>query len=654
MAGLIPQSFIDDLLARADIVEVVDKRVALKKAGQNYTACCPFHNEKTPSFSVNQDKQFYYCFGCGAGGNAIGFVMNYESLDFPAAVEALAKDMGLDVPREQSKAEARKKSENEKLIEVLDHSARYYQLQLRQHAGRQQVVDYLKSRGLSGEIARDFGLGFAPPGWDNLLNEAGKTPDTQQALFRAGMVIKREEKTVARGASTGQAGDTAAGSQPADAGDNRASNDPGYYDRFRNRVMFPIRDTRGRTIAFGGRVLGDDKPKYLNSPETPVFHKGSELYGLYEAKKSRQKLERILIVEGYMDVIALAQMGIHNAVATLGTATSAKHLTRLFRMVSEVVFCFDGDQAGRTAAWRALETVIPLMEDGRSVRFLFLPEGSDPDTFVREAGAEGFLQAVQQADPLEEFFFQKLGANLDLGSIEGRARLSNLAGPLIRKFPGGIYGTLIRDRLAKTLGVETSALNQLLAQNSRQAGASQQHAGQSGTGPGMAAGTPPADRPAPPPFPARGPGKAGAAATRKPNSLKAIELLLRNPEVALAIEADLGPLQQAEDEARKLLLTLIEIVRDDPKTETFTLMGYCYGSSLGGQLTQLLKAERITPVEGIEQEFLQIIDNILSDIQRKLDALQLKSRLDSQFGTSTAVSAPPEGAETGPAADAEQ
>ena len=387
MAGLIPQSFIDDLLSRADIVDVIDKRVALKKSGKNYSACCPFHNEKSPSFSVQPEKQFYYCFGCGAGGNAIGFIMNFDSVDFPQAVESLARDNGMEVPREESKAATKRRADTADLYTLLEEANNYYQLQLRKHEGRTSAVDYLKKRGVSGAIARDFGIGYAPPGWDNLLKACASTPERENNLLKAGMVIERE---------TGQGSGQSGGSQFKG------------YDRFRHRIMFPIRDARGRTIAFGGRVLGDYKPKYLNSPETPVFHKGSELYGLFEARKSTKKLSRLLIVEGYMDVIALAQMDIRYAVATLGTATSGAHLTRLFRIVPEVVFCFDGDKAGRTAAWRALEATLLQMEDGRQVRFLFLPEGEDPDTLVRKVGQAAFETLIDNATPLEQFFFDKL------------------------------------------------------------------------------------------------------------------------------------------------------------------------------------------------------------------------------------------------------
>lgn len=608
MAGLIPQSFIDDLLHRTDILEVVDKRVPLKKSGKNYQACCPFHNEKTPSFSVQPERQFYYCFGCGAGGNAIGFVMNFDHLDFPQAVETLARDAGVEVPREESKAETRRQSEHAKLLDVLEQASKFYQFQLRHHAERKRSIEYLKTRGVSGEIARDFAIGYAPPGWDKLIEAIGVDAQQQKNLLKAGMVIERNKPE---------------GEEVRKDNDKRSP----YYDRFRDRIMFPIRDSRGRTIAFGGRVLGDDKPKYLNSPETPVFHKGAELYGLYESKKFGDKFSRLLLVEGYMDVIALAQMGIRNAVATLGTATSDRHLTRMFRAVSEVVFCFDGDAAGLNAAWRALETSLPLMEDGRRVRFLFLPEGDDPDTHVRKVGKDKFLEQVEQSVPLEQFFFDKLSEDLDIDSIEGKARLSNLAKPLIRQLPKGVYGQLMLDRLSDTLGVSSESLDQFMATAPDPA--------QRPPPPEMA--PPPEDHGAPPPYGApqsrpsdRGPGVA-LTKIRKPASIKAIELLLRNPEIALALEANLESLRYAEDESRKLLCTLIEKVQNEPQIETYTLLGYCYGTHLGGQLTQLLQAEKITPQEGLEEEFKQIIDNILSDIQQKLHLLRLKDELKSRI-----------------------
>ena len=618
MAGLIPQTFIDELLSRADIVEVVDKRVTLKKSGKNYSACCPFHKEKTPSFSVQPERQFYYCFGCGAGGNAIGFIMNFDQTDFPQAVESLARDNGMEVPREENAAAARRQSENSKLFEVLELASKFYCQQLRRHEQRKSAVDYLKARGVSGEIARDFCIGYAAPGWDNLLKAIAGDTNEQQSLLKAGMVIEKEPRK-------------AAGSENTNAEPAR------YYDRFRDRIIFPIRDSRGRTIAFGGRVLGDDKPKYLNSPETPVFHKGAELYGLFEAKKANNKLKRILIVEGYMDVIALAQMGIRNSVATLGTATSDRHLIRIFRLVPEVVFCFDGDNAGRTAAWRALEASLSEMQDGRQVKFLFLPEDEDPDTLVRKIGETEFNLLIENATPLEQFFFDKLSEGLDIRTIEGRARLSNVAKPLIAKFPNGIYGQLMLDKLSQTLGVANESLDKLIDSHAKPARGSSapppppSHS-QADSQPMTEAAPyePGYDQSSKPSSkswsPSPKPTSSNLNIYRKPAAVKAIELLMQNPEVVLSITADLSPLHSAGDEGRQLLLSLIDMVKRDPDTDTPTLLGYCSGSPFGNQITRL-KSENITPIEGREQEFLQILDKILSDVVKKLESQKRREAL---------------------------
>lgn len=427
MAGRIPQDFIDDLLNRTDIVDVVEERVQLRRAGRNYSGLCPFHQEKTPSFSVDPDKQFYYCFGCGAGGNALGFVMEFERIDFPQAVEMLARRQGLEIPQQQGDHNRR----NEALkgtYRLLEQADQFYRQQLRQHTDCQRAVDYLKQRGLSGQIAQQFGIGYAPPGWDNLLRHIGDDDQHRRQLDQAGLVILKPEEQRC-------------------------------YDRFRDRIMFPIIDMRGRVIAFGGRVLGDDKPKYLNSPETEVFHKNRELYGLYQARKANRSLERLVIVEGYMDVVALAQYGISNAVATLGTATSEHHLTRIFKLVPELVFCFDGDAAGRQAARRALETALAQMEDGRQARFLFLPEGEDPDSLVRSEGTEQFNQRLSEATPLSQFLFDSLSQDLDLSSGEGRARLSALAVPLIDRIPGTTFKQILRQRLGELTGLDASFFN---------------------------------------------------------------------------------------------------------------------------------------------------------------------------------------------------
>lgn len=419
MAGRIPQHFIDDLLARINIIDVLDGRVQkLKRTGKNYSGLCPFHKEKTPSFTANQEKQFYYCFGCGAGGNALGFLMDYENLSFPEAVEELAKTAGMEVPRDDSPQQREHDLRLSKLYELLKAAGSYYEDQLRSHQTRESAVNYLKSRGLSGQAAKAFSIGFAPSGWDNIFNHLGKSEEEIQLLEESGLLIHNEER------------------------DSR-------YDRFRNRIMFPIRDQRGRVIGFGGRVLGDDKPKYLNSPETPTFHKSRELYGLYEARKHNQKLERLLIVEGYMDVVGLAQFDIHYAVATLGTATTSQHLERLFKIVPEVIFCFDGDNAGREAAMRALKTTLPVIEDGKEARFLFLPDGEDPDSLVRQEGKENFENRISTAQPLSEFFFKCHSEGADLDSMDGRARFSTEVLPAINSMKTSLLQQMMLDKICE-------------------------------------------------------------------------------------------------------------------------------------------------------------------------------------------------------------
>ena len=436
MTRLIPESFIEDLLARLDVVDVVDNRVKLKKTGKNYSACCPFHNEKTPSFSVSPDKQFYHCFGCGASGDAIKFVMEFEGLSFPEAVDNLAGTVGLEVPKVEAGKSDFEQQKQKPLLALMEKATLYYQQMLRQHEQRQVAIDYLKKRGLSGQAAQFFEIGYAPGGWDNLIQALGAQDDRTvlKQLISCGMLVERE--------------------------DGRC------YDRFRDRIMFPIRDIRGRVIAFGGRVLTDEKPKYLNSPETPIFHKGQELYGLYEARKIRQKLTRIVVVEGYMDVVALAEHGIHYAVATLGTATSEQHLRRLFKIVSEVIFCFDGDSAGRAAAARAMEIVLPVLADGLQVRFLFLPDGEDPDSVVRQEGRSGFEQRLNEAMDLPDFLFQHLKQQVDFNSLQGKARLDQMAAPLIARLPQGTLRRLMVKQLEVELGTSSSAMQQVATETS--------------------------------------------------------------------------------------------------------------------------------------------------------------------------------------------
>ncbi|GGO85223.1 DNA primase [Marinobacterium nitratireducens] len=546
MAGRIPQYFIDDLLARVNILDVVDGRVdKLKRAGKNYSGLCPFHKEKSPSFSVSPDKQFYYCFGCGAGGNAIGFLMEYDRLDFPAAVEELARLVGLEVPRENSSPQQAQRDKHLKdLYGILDEAARFYEEQLLRHPQRQLAIDYLKGRGLTGQVAKAFGIGFAPPGWENLMQALGTDSRRLEGLEQAGMLIHNEERH-------------------------------SHYDRFRERIMFPIRDMRGRVIAFGGRVLGDEKPKYLNSPETETFHKSRELYGLYEARQANAQLQRLIIVEGYMDVVGLAQYGIRYAVATLGTATTAQHLERLFKLVPEVVFCFDGDAAGRKAASRALETTLPVIRDGQEARFLFLPEGEDPDSLVRREGSDAFSARLDEALPLSEFFFRSLTEQADLESMDGRARFSTEALPLIRDMQPGLLQQMMLERICEITGLSLEQINSVI--NLHQA-----------TAPASPTATTTAPTPPPPPERDAMPGTwspapitdAGAPTPRQQrrgsrSNLnlcdKAISCLLHFPQLAdrLPAASDLKGLKEPNSD---VLIALIDYLQQTPGASLGTLV----------------------------------------------------------------------------------
>ncbi|AVW94093.1 DNA primase [Vibrio parahaemolyticus] len=431
MAGHIPRSFIDDLLARLDIVDIIDARVKLKKKGKNYGACCPFHNEKTPSFSVSQEKQFYHCFGCGAHGNAIDFMMEFERLEFVEAIEELASYLGLDVPREQrsggggqfKSGPQASSSEKRSLYDLMGSIAQFYRNQLKQPSSK-VAIEYLKDRGLSGEVVQKFGIGYVADEWDLVRKNFGQNKDNQDMLVTGGMLIENDKG-------------------------NR-------YDRFRGRIMFPIRDRRGRVIGFGGRVLGEGTPKYLNSPETPIFHKGKELYGLYEVLQAHREPAQILVVEGYMDVVALAQYGVDYSVASLGTSTTGDHIQMLFRQTNTVVCCYDGDRAGKEAAWRALENALQFLKTGNTLKFLFLPDGEDPDSYVRKYGKAAFEQQIEQATPLSSYLFDNLIElhQINLGNNEGKSALRAYASALIDKIPDPYFQELLEKLLDERTGFD--------------------------------------------------------------------------------------------------------------------------------------------------------------------------------------------------------
>jgi DNA primase len=575
----LPQAFIDQVLDRTDIVDVVDRRVKLKKAGKNYSACCPFHQEKTPSFSVNPEKQFYYCFGCGAGGNALGFIMDYERMEFREAIESLAQAAGIELPPEEADA-APQVDHQKPLYEAMEKATRVYESQLRKHPSRGRVVDYLKQRGLSGEIARDFRLGFAPEGWDNLMTTLSSEEEIGQALT-AGLLIE---------------------------------NDSGRkYDRFRDRVIFPIVNQRGKVIAMGGRVLGDGKPKYLNSPETPLFSKSHELYGLHHIRKFAKNLSRIVVVEGYMDVIALAQFGIHYAVATLGTSVGKPHLEMLFRRVDHVVFCFDGDEAGRKAAFRGMEAALPMMEDGRQVKFLFLPEGEDPDSVVRNKGSQHLEHLFDNADPLETFLFDQMAQGIDLNTMDGKARLSKLVAPYINLIPDGVFKTLLFKALADRTDMDVDSLRRL-REIEKSVSAEYESTPAADPSEGLSESDAPFNYPDG--YEAMG-GNAhlqGTPLQIEPNRSalsRALGLIVLKPSAASAITDDLLP-----DQGGTLINLLHEVVRqvrETPELSTAALLGYWMGTDEGELLSEAAAKEVIDDEQHISEHLMAILNKLSRD-----------------------------------------
>lgn len=564
--GTIPRAFIDDLLARTDIVELIDARVKLKKKGKNYGACCPFHNEKTPSFSVSAEKQFYHCFGCGAHGNAITFMMEFDRLEFVEAIEDLASLLGLEVLRENTRststaphASLEKKRD---LYQLMGQITQFYQAGLREEKG-QIAIDYLKARGLSGQIVQKFGVGYVADEWDLVRKHFGRDSISQQALLAAGMLSSNE-------------------------------NDH-HYDRFRGRIMFPIRDRRGRVIGFGGRVIHDGTPKYLNSPETSIYHKGRELYGLYEVLQAYREPAQLVVVEGYMDVVALAQFGVDYAVASLGTATTTEQIQTLFRQTSNVICCYDGDRAGRDAAWRAMEHALPYLADGHQLKFMFLPDGEDPDSIVRKEGKDGFEQRLTNAMSLSEFLFSTLMSQVDTSSLEGRMKLTTLAAPLIDKVPGGALRTSLRNMLGKKIRIpDEQQLERLLS-------------------------------------------KQGNLPPRKPfHEMKrtpmrqVIALLLQNPSLIKAIPSLEGILQEIKTlslPGLNIFTALLDLCHRHPNITTGQIVEHWRGTDHENLLAKLVRWELDINDDNAIDVFLDSLDNILAQcVAQQIDRLQAKDR----------------------------
>lgn len=570
MAGMIPRQFIDDLLARADIVELIDSRVPLKKAGKNYQACCPFHTEKSPSFSVSQDKQFYHCFGCGEHGNAISFLMEFDRLEFPDAVEELASHYNMDVPREQTnRTPAQQKQDQKAYIqkqddyELMAQISRFFQQQLKVATDKDIAINYLKGRGLSGEIVKRFGIGYISDAWDGMMKVFGRSSQINQQLVDLGMAIQGDK------------------------------NKP--YDRFRGRIQFPIRDKRGRVIGFGGRVLGDGTPKYLNSPETRIYHKGQELYGLFEAKQANKQLTRLVVVEGYMDVVALAQHGVDYAVASLGTATTPEQLQTLFRTVKEVICCYDGDRAGRDAAWRAMDNALPLIQDGYSLKFVFLPDGEDPDSLIREQGQAAFENILDNATPLSQFLFEHLLSQIDMSSPEGKGAAVGAFQPYLAKLPESNLKDAIVTKLANQFGASNETQLKKLHKNFAN----------------VSAKNPKAKRPKITPV------------------RLAIALLLEHPHI-VEILPDPEILKDLNMPGIALLNTLLALCKQNPKVNSAQLIEQFRGQEAGSQLTKLMCLEHHVEAENAESMFLDLIENFLNVfIEQRTEQLLEKSRSSS-------------------------
>ncbi len=584
MAGRIPQPFIDDLLARTDIVELIGSRIELKKAGREWKACCPFHGEKTPSFWVSPEKQFYHCFGCGAHGNALGFLMNYDKLSFPEAIEELANRLGLEVPRE-SEAHGDRTGSTQPLFDINRRATQFFASVLTNDA---RARAYVEKRGLTADTVERFALGFAPNSWNELTKRLGTSAEGRRALQEAGLIIERDR----------------ADTHTLDR----------HYDRFRDRLMFPIRDARGRVLAFGGRIIGEGEPKYLNSPETAIFHKGRELYGLYECRQSREPLKRLLVVEGYVDVARLHQAGVRYAVATLGTATTAEHLRRAFKLVSEVVFCFDGDRAGRAAAWRALGNALPEARDGRQIKFLFLPEGQDPDSLIGIEGRAAFEARLADALGLSEYLVVALKEQVDLADADGRARFAELAKPLVARVVPGVFRELLLARLGEEIGLSGQRLDQLWFNTAKTDASSRPSDTQSGRSHALP------DRRAAP--------KSGLSAGRGGLIRQAAKIVVHFPAAVTALSPTvLAKLESNTEPGVPLLLRMLRDLTLQPVRTTGQFLERWRGRPEAERLTRLALEETVTPDErAAAHELAQALERIARwPLEKRRDNLIEKS-----------------------------
>lgn len=553
MSGLIPQAAIEEVLQRINIVELIDQFVPLKKQGNNFTACCPFHNEKTPSFSVNQQKQFYHCFGCGVGGNAINFLMQYNHFHFVEAVEWLAEKVGFELPKTTENVSDNQPRRTQ--LALLKNISQFYQQCLKQTP---DAIEYLQSRGLTGEIAKQFQIGFAPPGWNNLQKQfPGR--DNQQQLIQTGMLIHKDN------------GNT--------------------YDRYRNRIMFPIINRKGDVIGFGGRVIdANDNPKYLNSPETPIFHKSRELYGFYHTLNAQSQLSQVVIVEGYLDVIALFQHDVPYAVATMGTATTKDHIHQLTRYCKHLIFCFDGDKAGHDAAWRALQTCLPLLRDGLQIHFLFLPNGEDPDSIIKKEGKTAFMQRLQQAYSLSDYLFKKVSHRLDLSTVAGKTQLIEAIKPLLKQIPPGAYYELLIQAISQATRLDAMRINGMLETQAQ---------------------------------------KTQSKTTKSLTPIKkAIAIILQQPQILKKI-ANLKKPSMLQGNDGEVLIELLSVLMSNPDLSTAALVEKWRDTNTFQLLNELATWDLAIPESGMAAE-LQAIFCMFNDQQTQQVVTQLLQKANQQ------------------------
>lgn len=617
MTGTIPRAFIDDLIARVDIIDLIDSYVPLKRTGRNFSACCPFHQEKTPSFNVSSSKQFYHCFGCGVSGNVISFMMNYRQLDFREAIEELASRVGLVVPYENSGKITTATQFSQDLYTLLSQVTQFYQQKLLQSPQATHAREYIQKRGLSDSIIETYQLGYAPAGWENLKESFGRF---EKELIATGLLVERS--TQRGGSDSGFAGRRNSDEGRVEGREARSektavttSKRASTYDQYRDRIMFPIHDRRGRIIGFGGRVLSDQQmPKYINSPETTLFHKSKALYGLYQAAKNNPQPDYLFIVEGYMDVIAMAQQGITQVVAALGTATTRDHIQSLLRYTKQLIFCFDGDNAGRKAAWKALESALPYLDAQAQFLFMFLPDGEDPDTLIRREGRDAFLQRIQQAKALDVFFFEELTRTLDLSQMADCSKLVGSTKSYFTLMPDCVYRELMLEQLTRLARINPASIEKQFREEKIEHHFSEQRGNQNNntqTGRGIRTGI-------------------------RTNVRIALSLLIQHPELIKTL-VETVPITElsalSSIKGGKMLYDLMTTIHQDSIRSTGQLLEYYRDQPYFPWITQLAIFSHNVPSDGLEAEFIGAIKMLQQEVVDKQITSMLQHKQTTDFST---------------------